>query len=155
MKRRILCIILSVLMLASLAACGSETAEPEPKPSEPAVTTQTPAETPKPETSPEQTPEVQKKNNDSAKESGSDALQPTSAPEPTPTPPPAQTATVETAQAYIGSSAAALAAAIGQPNGKNYTTSCQGEGEDGEWHYSDFTVFTYRDANGEQVVGAR
>lgn len=45
-----------------------------------------------------------------------------------------------------------MAAAIGQPNSKSYASSCLGEGEDGEWYYSGFTVYTYRDPSGSETV---
>lgn len=54
--------------------------------------------------------------------------------------------------AYIGRSAGSLAAAIGQPMSKDYAPSCMGSGEDGEWIYPDFTVYTYREGSAETVV---
>ena len=60
--------------------------------------------------------------------------------------------TADTAAAYIGRSTSALVAAIGQPSGKTYATSCIGDGDDGEWYYPGFTVYTYRDPNGSERV---
>lgn len=60
--------------------------------------------------------------------------------------------TADTAAAYIGRSTSALVAAIGQPNSKTYATSCIGDGDDGEWYYPGFTVYTYRDPNGSERV---
>lgn len=66
---------------------------------------------------------------------------------------PASTApTASDAAAYIGRSTSSLAAAIGQPSGKSYASSCLGEGEDGEWYYDGFTVYTYRDTSGAETV---
>lgn len=60
---------------------------------------------------------------------------------------------VQAASAYIGKSASSLANAIGQPSGgKTYVTSCMGEGDDGEWYYPGFTVYTYRAPNGSEKV---
>ena len=60
--------------------------------------------------------------------------------------------TVADASKFIGQSASALAAAIGQPNNKTYASSCIGDGEDGEWYYNGFTVYTYRDTDGSETV---
>ncbi len=56
-----------------------------------------------------------------------------------------------TAQSYIGKSASALIAAIGSPLSSDYSSSCLGDGEDGELHYDGFTVYTYRE-NGQERV---
>lgn len=76
----------------------------------------------------------------------------TPAPQPTPEPEPAQP-TAAQASGYIGSSASALEAALGSPSSKSYSPSCMGEGEDGVWSYSGFTVYTYRE-NGVETVEA-
>lgn len=62
-----------------------------------------------------------------------------------------KTASKETASQYIGQSVSALVAAIGQPKNKTYASSCIGDGEDGEWYYDGFTVYTYRE-NGTETV---
>ena len=59
---------------------------------------------------------------------------------------------LETAQSMIGGSAADLASAIGQPSSTSYASSCLGDGEDGEWYYDGFTVYTYRDTDGTENV---
>jgi len=61
-------------------------------------------------------------------------------------------ATPEKASEYIGKSAASLVAAIGQPSAKSYASSCIGDGEDGEWSYPGFTVYTYRDTKGNERI---
>ncbi len=76
------------------------------------------------------------------------APQPTPEPEPEPAQP-----TAAQASGYIGSSASALEAALGSPSSKSYSPSCMGEGEDGVWTYSGFTVYTYRE-NGVETVEA-
>lgn len=60
-------------------------------------------------------------------------------------------ASKETASQYIGQSASALVAAIGEPGSKTYADSCIGDGEDGEWYYDGFTVYTYRENGSERV----
>jgi len=82
---------------------------------------------------------------------------PAPTPNPTPAPPPEPTreppaVTKQAAMAYIGQSAASLAAALGQPLSKDYAPSCMGSGEDGEWSYPGFTVYTYREGGSETVV---
>ncbi len=78
---------------------------------------------------------------------------------PAPTQKPVQTqapapvkVSADTAAAYIGRSTSALVSAIGQPSSKTYATSCIGDGDDGEWYYPGFTVYTYRDPNGSERV---
>ena len=56
------------------------------------------------------------------------------------------------AQAFIGKSASSMIAAIGAPTSKSYASSCMGDGEDGELHYSGFTVYTYKEGSSETVT---
>lgn len=70
----------------------------------------------------------------------------------TPAPEPVKP-TASQASGYIGSSASALESALGSPSSKSYSPSCMGEGEDGVWTYSGFTVYTYRE-NGVETVEA-
>lgn len=79
-------------------------------------------------------------SNPQTSETPSDTNVPTTAP------------TLQAASSYIGKSAGSLAAAIGQPTNKTYVTSCIGDGEDGEWYYPGFTVYTYRDPNGSEKI---
>jgi cytoskeletal protein RodZ len=60
-----------------------------------------------------------------------------------------------TAEGMVGNSVDALYAAVGSPNGSEYTASCLVmDGEDGILYYGDFTVSTVRYADGsEYVVG--
>jgi DNA polymerase III gamma/tau subunit len=57
------------------------------------------------------------------------------------------------AQQYVNKKVSALTAAIGQPLSKSYAPSCLGEGEDGEFEYNGFTVYTYRENGVETVQG--
>ncbi len=41
---------------------------------------------------------------------------------------------------------------IGEPANESYVSSCLGEGEDGQLAYEGFTVYTYRDADGNEAV---
>ena len=56
------------------------------------------------------------------------------------------------AQAFIGKSASSMIEAIGAPASKSYASSCMGDGEDGELHYSGFTVYTYKEGSSEKVT---
>ena len=51
----------------------------------------------------------------------------------------------------IGSPVEDLYAAIGEPEGSSYASSCDGPGEDGELYYEGFTVYTYREDGKETV----
>ena len=42
--------------------------------------------------------------------------------------------------------------AIGSPSSTDYSSSCLGDGEDGEWRYNGFTVYTYRENGAETVT---
>ena len=61
-------------------------------------------------------------------------------------------ASYETAVAHIGKPLSELQEKIGLPESENYASSCLGDGEDGELHYSGFTVYTYRDTDGTENV---
>lgn len=56
------------------------------------------------------------------------------------------------AQAYIGKSASSLISDIGAPLSTSYSSSCLGDGEDGELKYNGFTVYTYKEGNNENVI---
>ncbi|WP_425756018.1 hypothetical protein ACPW7J_01195 [Ihubacter sp. rT4E-8] len=55
------------------------------------------------------------------------------------------------AEKYVGRSVSQLINAIGYPSSTSYAPSCLGEGEDGVWRYSGFTVYTYKEGNKEIV----
>lgn len=168
--KKILTLLLALLVALSLCACGAANDQPaedqtdDPQVTEP-VDGQTPAE-----------------GDDADTQSADDdtATQPAADPKPVVAETPAQTGTATTqpaqqpvqqpaqqpaqsepapaaptasdAAAYIGRSTSSLAAAIGQPSSKSYASSCLGEGEDGEWYYNGFTVYTYRDTSGAETV---
>jgi curli biogenesis system outer membrane secretion channel CsgG len=66
----------------------------------------------------------------------------------------AQTQTAQSTDptAYIGGDAADLQTALGAPNATSYASSCIGDGEDGQWDYDTFTVYTYRAPDGTETV---
>ena len=55
------------------------------------------------------------------------------------------------AEDMIGKSAAELIAAIGEPASSSFAPSCLGSGEDGEYIYDGFTVYTYKEGETETV----
>ena len=80
-------------------------------------------------------------------------------PEATPTPPAETEAPeeedgglIETARTFEGAPVAELIEAIGEPVSSDYAPSCLGDGEDGNLYYDGFTVYTYRDTDGEETV---
>ena len=64
---------------------------------------------------------------------------------------PASAATREAALAFVGRPASELVAALGAPSSTAYAPSCLGSGEDGEWFYDGFTVYTYREGDVETI----
>ncbi len=63
-----------------------------------------------------------------------------------------RTATKSEAQGFIGQSASSMISSIGSPVSRSYSSSCMGDGEDGELVYDGFTVYTYRENGNESVV---
>ena len=55
------------------------------------------------------------------------------------------------AMEYIGKPVDDLIAAIGEPDDRDYASSCMGDGEDGNLYYGGFIVYTYRE-NGEETI---
>ena len=55
------------------------------------------------------------------------------------------------AKDMIGKDVAELIAAIGEPISSSYAPSCLGSGEDGEYIYDGFTVYTYKEGETETV----
>ena len=58
------------------------------------------------------------------------------------------------AESCIGKTVEELIALIGEPQSSDYAPSClnPGVGEDGNLYYDGFTVYTYRDVDGTEVV---
>lgn len=191
MKKWICCLLMAVLAVGMLTACGGaeekETtapavsdaapAEDEQKEAQEETAPEAPAE---PETAPadepEQPAEAQPQVTEQPKpaetpaapaktEAPAQAAAVTSKPaeqpakpaeqtkaEPAPAPEPAKpAASRDTAAGYIGQSVSSLISAIGSPGSSSYAPSCMGDGEDGELHYSGFTVYTYREGGSETV----
>ena len=124
--KKITAMMLAVLMMFSLVACGEKkTDEPE----------KTPEPTPEPvETTPEPNSVVEE------------------TPEPEFVEEPAEGSDMKaTAESFIGASLDELIAAIGEPESSDYAPSCLGEGEDGNLYYDGFVVYTYRE-NGTETV---
>ena len=131
--KKITAIILALLMVLGLAACGGDNVEVI---GSTVITNDDPVSTP--EATPEATPEI--------------------TPEPTPeaTPEPNLEAVPEadakaTAESFIGAAIEELYAAIGEPASSDYAPSCIGPGEDGNLYYDGFVVYTYREDGMETV----
>lgn len=58
----------------------------------------------------------------------------------------------EEAQSFVGKDALSMISAIGDPLSKSYASSCMGDGEDGEFRYNGFTVYTYKEGSSERVT---
>ena len=122
--KKILSLMLAAMLVLGLAACGD------------AGSTETPAPTAAPsETAPEDTTE---------------AVEGTAAPDDGENG--GDTSLLETAKTFEGAPVEDLIAAIGEPESSDYAPSCLGEGEDGNLYYDGFTVYTYRDTDGQETV---
>lgn len=55
------------------------------------------------------------------------------------------------AKKMIGRDLSELIAVIGEPDERLYAPSCLGDGEDGELDYGNFTVYTYREGDSEEI----
>lgn len=125
--KKILSLMLAAMLVLGLAACGdagsSETPAPTAAPSESA---------PEDTTSPTEAVEGTAAPEDG--ENGGDA------------------SLLETAKTFEGAPVEDLIAAIGEPESSDYAPSCLGEGEDGNLYYDGFTVYTYRDTDGQETV---
>ena len=124
--KKLTCLLLALTLLFGLAACGEEPAE---------VTEEPAAESAEPAAEPSAAPEASEAP---AEESEAPAEE-----EPSP---------LEAAKEFEGAPLEDLIAAIGEPLSSDYAPSCLGEGEDGNLYYDGFTVYTYRDVDGTEVV---
>ena len=130
--KKITCLLLALALLLSLAACGGEPAadagEPVAESEEPVAESEEPVE---------ESEEPVTESEEPVEESEA----------------PAEEATpLETAKEFEGANLEDLIAAIGEPQSSDYAPSCLGEGEDGNLYYDGFTVYTYRDVDGTEVV---
>ena len=122
---KITCLLLALALLLCLAACGGE---PAADAGEPVAESEEPvAESEEPV---EETEEPVAESEAPAEEASP----------------------LETAKEFEGANLEDLIAAIGEPQSSDYAPSCLGEGEDGNLYYDGFTVYTYRDVDGTEVV---
>ena len=124
--KKLTCLMIAALLLASLAACGE--AAPEETVSPAAV-----EESAAPESSVPPAESEAPAESDAPAEGEEGSL-------------------LETARGYEGAALGDLIAAIGEPESSDYAPSCLGEGEDGNLYYDGFTVYTYRDVDGSETV---
>ena len=150
---------------ASVSATMAPTAEPtvEPEPTaEPEPTEEPVEETVEPveeepaeeeEEPVEEEKPAQSTNSNSGNNSNSNS-QPEKEEEPEPTAEPEpEVDKYEVASGMAGSPVSDLYAAIGEPNGSEYTASClMPTGEDGLLYYDDFTVSTIKYPDGTELV---
>lgn len=123
--KKITCLLLALALLLCLAACGGE---PAADAGEPVAESEEPVA---------ESEEPVEESEEPVEESEA----------------PAEEATpLETAKEFEGANLEDLIAAIGEPQSSDYAPSCLGEGEDGNLYYDGFTVYTYRDVDGTEVV---
>lgn len=141
-----LCILLAILLLIGLTACG-EKPEPAPEPEPPVA--ETPAE-PEQEPAEEEIPVEEEPAEEETPEEEPEE-------EETPAEAPAEdekevNPLYEQALALIDCSVEELYDTVGMPIDYMYADSCLGEGEDGELYYDGFTVYTYRDLEDNETI---
>lgn len=123
--KKVTCLLLALALLLCLAACGGE---PAADAEEPVAESEEPVA---------ESEEPVEESEEPVEESEA----------------PAEEATpLETAKEFEGANLEDLIAAIGEPQSSDYAPSCLGEGEDGNLYYDGFTVYTYRDVDGTEVV---
>ena len=123
--KKLFALILAVLMLLSMAACGTMEQPGADGENDPAVT--------------------------EPKNAEPDAPQNVEPQQPAESQPAAVSADKATAAGYVGADVSALYAAVGRPASSDYAPSCLGTGEDGNLYYDGFTVYTYRE-NGSEII---
>ena len=126
--KKILTLMLCLVLVLSLCACGGNTQEQTPD---------APAgnDTPVPET-----PEAPADSGEAEDPSEEEP----SAEDPSEDP-------VAIARGYIDKPLSELIAVIGEPESSDYASSCMGDGEDGMLFYDGFIVYTYREGDSEVV----
>ena len=122
-------ILLCLLLLLSLCACGGK--------EEPEAPIATPAAAPTEDPSKEE-------DQTAAAPADKPAAEDEAPEEPTPDP-------VEIVKGLIDQPIEDLYAQIGEPESSDYAPSCMGDGEDGMLFYDGFIVYTYREGDTETV----
>ena len=155
--KKLLALILAVLMLLSMAACGTMAQPNADGEDDPAVTEPKDAE-PKDAEPKDAEPDAENGSADAEKNAPGDAEPPApdesknaGTQQPAESQPAAVSADKATAAGYVGADVSALYAAVGRPASSDYAPSCLGSGEDGNLYYDGFTVYTYRE-NGSETV---
>ncbi len=145
MERRILALLLALLLVPALCACGGAGEAPAVQTEAPAAEAAPQTEAPAPTPTPAPTPDP------AAMPALPDAgLHAAQAPED-----PEIFARRALAESFVDRDAALLLEELGEPLERNYGPSCLGDGEDGEWSYEGFIVYTYRDGDREKVVDVK
>ena len=142
--KKLFALILAVLMLLSMAACGTMEQPGADGENDPAVT-----EPKNAEPNAENEPADAEKN--APADAEPDAPQNVEPQQPAESQPAAVSADKATAAGYVGADVSALYAAVGRPASSDYAPSCLGTGEDGNLYYDGFTVYTYRE-NGSEII---
>lgn len=142
--KKLFALILAVLMLLSMAACGTMEQPGADGENDPAVT-----EPKNAEPNAENEPADAEKN--APADAEPDAPQNVEPQQPAESQPAAVSADKATAARYVGADVSALYAAVGRPASSDYAPSCLLGGEDGNLYYDGFTVYTHRE-NGSETV---
>ena len=137
-----LCILLAILLLIGLTACG-EKPEPAPKQEPPAAETPAEPEAPEAEEPKEEAPPVEETPVEE---------EPAEEPEAPAEEEKEGNPLFEQALELIDCSVDELYDAVGMPIDYMYADSCLGDGEDGELYYDGFTVYTYRDPEDNETI---
>lgn len=150
--KKLFALILAVLMLLSMAACGTMAQPNADGEDDPAVTEPKDTEPKDAEPNAENEPADAEKNvPGDAEPPAPDESKNAEPQQPAESQPAAVSADKATAAGYVGSDVSALYAAVGRPASSDYAPSCLGSGEDGNLYYDGFTVYTYRE-NGSETV---
>lgn len=165
MSKRLFSLLLALLMLLTLCACGQKSDEPAateaptaaPTPEATAEPTPAPTPVPTPEPTLEPSPAPTPAESPAAEEGPAPFL-PDAGLHPVevkPTEDPEIAARRELAKSFLDKDAEDLIKELGEPLERNYAPSCLGDGEDGELVYEGFLVYTYREDGRETVIDVK